>query len=193
MSALPKRFFTPEEYLELEVKAEYKSQYVAGEIFAMAGTGLVHNEVVLNILTGLRNQFRSRACPNFISKTSGSGSRRRGFTPTRMSWRFAASRKFEGKKTDPPSLLNPEVIFEVLSPSTEAFDRGDKFARYRRLETLRDYVLVSADRMRVEHHHLQDNGVWAYADHGEPGRGAAPCQRRLRTAPGGNLRAGRLP
>ncbi len=167
MSALPKRFFTPEEYLELEVKAEYKSQYVAGEIFAMAGTGLVHNEVVLNILTGLRNQFRSRACRIYFQDIRLRVAEAGLYTyPDVMA--LCGEPKFEGKKNDPPSLLNPEVIFEVLSPSTEAFDRGDKFARYRRLETLRDYVLVSADRMRVEHHHLQDNGVWAYADHGEP-------------------------
>jgi Uma2 family endonuclease len=66
------------------------------------------------------------------------------------------------------SLLNPQVIFEVLSPSTEAFDRGEKFARYRKLDSLTDYVLVSAERMRVEQHTLQLSGVWTYAEYEHP-------------------------
>jgi Uma2 family endonuclease len=71
--------------------------------------------------------------------------------------------------TNPPSLLNPQVIFEVLSPSTEAFDRGIKATRYRRVETLSDYVLVSTDRMRVEHYHLRDDGVWVFDELVESG------------------------
>lgn len=75
--------------------------------------------------------------------------------------------KFD-RSTDPNSLLNPQVIFEVLSPSTEAFDRGDKFARYRRLESLTDYVLVSSVRRRVEHFVRQEAGVWALREYNQP-------------------------
>jgi Uma2 family endonuclease len=60
------------------------------------------------------------------------------------------------------------VIFEVLSPATETFDRGDKFARYRKLDSLTDYALVSADRMRVEHHALQPSGVWTLEEYEHP-------------------------
>ena len=167
MNALAKRFFTPEEYLELENAAEYKSQFVDGEIFAMAGGGRGHNEVLLNIITELNSQFRGRSCRVYFQdirlRVAASGL----YTyPDAMA--LCGEPKFEGKPGDPPSLLNPAVIFEVLSPSTQAFDRGDKFTRYRRLQTLRDYVLVSARDMRVEHHHLRDDGVWTYLDHRAP-------------------------
>ena len=68
----------------------------------------------------------------------------------------------------PRTLLNPQVIFEVLSPSTEAFDRGDKFARYRRLGSLTDYVLVTSEFMRVEHFVRQENGVWGMTEYDQP-------------------------
>ena len=76
--------------------------------------------------------------------------------------------RFTDSGKQPPSLLNPRVVFEVLSPSTEGFDRGIKFERYRRLESLSDYVLVSADRMRVEHHYLRDDGKWDLDDLSRP-------------------------
>src|SRR6202012_3542355 len=66
--------------------------------------------------------------------------------------------------SDPQTLLNPQVIFEVLSPSTEAFDRGDKFARYRQIESFTDYVLVSSDRMRVEHYVRLQQGNWSFRE-----------------------------
>jgi Uma2 family endonuclease len=164
MSALPKRFFTPEEYLELEGKAEYKSQYVAGEIFAMAGTQPAHNRVLLNIIAGLNTRFQGRSCDVYFQDIRLRVAGGDLYTyPDVMA--LCGEPQFEGVGSNPPSLLNPQVIFEVLSPSTEAFDRGDKFARYRRLDSLTDYVLVAADRVWVEHHRLQDNGVWAYAEH----------------------------
>lgn len=166
VSALPKRFFTPEEYLELEVKAEYKSQYVAGEIFAMSGVQPPHDRVVGNILAGLHLRFRGRSCDVFTSDIRVRAAAGDMYTYPDVT-ALCGEPKFEGKKNDPPSLLNPAVIFEVLSPSTAAFDRGEKFARYRRLETLRHYVLVSADQMRVEHHQLRDDGVWVLNDLGE--------------------------
>ena len=167
MSALPKRFFTPEEYLELEGQAEYKSQYVAGEIFATAGAQPSHDRIAGNIIIALGLRFRGRPCDVFTSDMRVRAAAGDLYTYPDVT-ALCGEAKFEGRDGQPPSLLNPQAIFEVLSPSTEAFDRGDKFARCRRLETLRDYVLVSADRMRVEHHRLQDSGVWAYDDLREP-------------------------
>ena len=167
MSALPKRFFTPEEYLELESEAEYKSQYVAGEIFAMSGAQPAHDKIVGNIIAGLHNRFRGKSCDVFTSDMRVRAADDLYTYPDVTA--LCGEPKFEARGKQPPSLLNPVVIFEVLSPSTEAFDRGIKFARYRRLETLRDFVLVSADRMRAEHHWLQDSGVWAYEDCIDPG------------------------
>ncbi len=67
----------------------------------------------------------------------------------------------------PQSLLNPQAIFEVLSPSTEAFDRSDKFERYKKIESLTDYVLVASETMRVEHYVRQDAGGWLYREYHE--------------------------
>ena len=166
MSALPKRHFTPEEYLELEVKAEYKSQYVDGEIFAMAGAQPWHITVTGNLIAGLILRFRGRNCNVYFSDMRLSV--RAGGLYTYPDVMALCGKPEFDDAYKPVSLLNPQVIFEVLSPSTEAFDRGDKFTRYRKLDSLTDYVLVSADRMRVEHHALQPSGVWSYEEYEHP-------------------------
>ena len=165
MSALPKRFFTPEEYLALEVKAEYKSQYIDGEIYAMAGTQPAHNDIVWNIAGELRNQFRGRPC-----KAAIGDQRVRVEAGALYSYPDVAAWCGEARfdEVNPPCLLNPQVIFEVLSPSTEAFDRGEKFARYRLLESLTDYVLASSERMRVEHYVRQAGGDWTFRSYDQP-------------------------
>jgi Uma2 family endonuclease len=165
MTALPKRIFTPEEYLELEGKAEYKSQYVAGEIFAMAGAQPVHDRITGNIFAGLHSRLRGRSCDVFTSDIRVRAADDLYTYPDVTA--LCGEPKFESQGKNPPSLLNPSVIFEVLSPSTEVFDRGIKFDRYRRLETLTDYVLVSTAEMRVEHHRLREDGVWVFDDLGE--------------------------
>ncbi len=166
MSALPKRFFTPDEYLELEYKAEYKSQYFAGEIFAMAGVQPAHDKLATNLIVALGLRFRGRSCDVFSSDMRVRAADDMYTYPDVTA--LCGEPKFSDVGVNPPSLLNPRVIFEVLSPSTESFDRGIKFARYRRLETLSDYVLVSTDRMRVEHHRLREDGVWVLDDLGTP-------------------------
>ena len=166
MSALPKRFFTPEEYLEREAKAEYKSQYFAGEIFAMAGVQPSHDRININLITALHQRFRGKPCSVFTSDMRVRAADDMYTYPDLTA--LCGEPEFATVGKQPPSLLNPRVIFEVLSPSTEAFDRGIKFARYRRLETLTDYVLISTHQMRVEHHRLRDDGVWDYEDLGEP-------------------------
>ena len=72
------------------------------------------------------------------------------------------------RKTGPATLLNPQVAFEVLSPSTEAFDRGDKFTRYQLLDSLMEYVLVASERMRIEHFARQPDGTWRLSEYTEP-------------------------
>ena len=158
MSALPKRLFTPEEYLALEIKADYKSQYVAGEIYAMAGAEPEHIEITDNLTAMFRSRFRGRPCRSYSSEL-------RVRVKAGDLWTYpdltvvCGERRFD-RSSDPASLLNPQVIFEVLSPSTEAFNRGDKFARYQCLESLTDYVLVASNRMRVEHFNRQPDDRW---------------------------------
>ncbi len=163
MSALPQRRFTQEEYLELELKADYKSQFVAGEIFAMAGAQPEHIEITDN-LTGLfRNLLRGRPCRAYANELRVRVQQADLWTYPDLAV-VCGEPRFE-TAFNPHSLLNPQVIFEVLSPSTEAFDRGDKFARYRLLESLTDYVLVSSERMRVEHFLRLTDGSWKYMEY----------------------------
>ena len=166
MTALPKRFFTPEEYLLLEDQADYKSQYVDGEIFAMAGAEPEHVEIMVNIAAELRQHFRGRPCRSYSSDM------RVRVQPGGL-WTYpdvvalCGEPQFD-RTNAPATLLNPQVIFEVLSPSTAAFDRGDKFNRYRLLDSLTDYVLIAVDRMQVEHHTRLDDGTWRLAGYHQP-------------------------
>lgn len=165
MSALPKRYFTQEEYAMLEEKAEYKSQYVAGEIYAMAGVEPWHDAIVQNLGGMFYVRFRGRPCRSFSADVK-----------IRVKagdlWSYADMSALCGtpvydKSARPQSLLNPQVIFEVLSPSTASFDRGDKFERYKRIESLTDYILVASETMRVEHYVRQDAGGWLYQEYHE--------------------------
>lgn len=166
MSALPKRYFTPEEYLALEDKAEYKSQFVAGEIFAMAGAQPPHVIIQSNLIGELHYRFRGRECRVFSSDMRVQVRRGELYSYPDVS---ALCGKPEYDATKPASLLNPQVIFEIVSPSTEAFDRGDKFARYRRLDSLSDYVLVDSQQIRIEHYVRQDGGAWTLTEYNQPG------------------------
>ena len=166
MSALPKRFFTPDEYLDLEVKAPYKSQYVGGEIFAMAGTQLIHNEILGNIVAGLHGRFLGRPSRVYFQDIRLQDKPGDLYTyPDAMA--LCGEPKLDTTRK-PHGLLNPQVIFEVLSPSTEGFDRGDKFTRYRKLESLTDYVLVGSEQMSVEHFVRQADGAWSFRAYDQP-------------------------
>ncbi len=166
MTALRKRSFTPQEYLELECKADYKSQYVAGEIFSMAGAQSAHVIIGVNLLGELRNRLRSRKCHVFSNDMRVRAESSDLYTYPDASV-LCGKPEFDFS-SKPESLLNPQVIFEVLSPSTELFDRGDKFARYRKLDSLTDYVLVASEAMRVEHYVRQDGGAWILTVYDQP-------------------------
>ncbi len=167
MSALPKRYFTPEEYITLEVKADYKSQYVAGEIYAMSGAQPWHVRVMNNLGGMLYNRLRGRPCEYYMADMRVRVKAGELWTYPDLA-ALCGEPKFD-KSHRPYSLLNPQVIFEVLSPSTEEFDRGDKFLRYQKLDSLTDYILVSAARMRVEHYVRQEGGSWIFHHHEQPG------------------------
>ena len=143
--------FTPEEYLASERKATVKSEYLNGEILAMSGASLAHNLITVDIATELNIQSRGRGwdvcMSNMRVKTGTKGAY---FYPDVVV--FCGDSQFEDNVFD--TLLNPILVIEVLSPSTEAYDRGEKFAHYQELTSLREYILVSHDRIRVEHYHL---------------------------------------
>jgi Uma2 family endonuclease len=149
--------FTQEEYLTLERSSEIRHEYLDGFVYAMAGESPTHSTICFNLAVTVGLQLRGGPC--------------RGFSPNMKVRTGEASLyaypdlavvcgepAFHDKHGD--VLTNPTVIFEVLSPSTEAYDRGEKFARYRTIETLRDYVLLAQDGPRVEHFSRQPDGTW---------------------------------
>jgi Uma2 family endonuclease len=144
MSTQPVPFLTPEQYLEIERAAERKSEYLNGEMFAMAGTSTDHNLVVSELILQLGPQIRSRGCRFFHQDV------RVRITATGL-YTYPDFAIVCGKPelVDSDTLLNPTTIIEVLSPSTEAYDRGKKFEHYRTIPTLRQYGLVAQDRMSV--------------------------------------------
>lgn len=155
---------TPEEYLIRERQAEYKSEYVDGEIRAMTGASRNHNRIVLNIGAHLHAQMRGRPCEAYISEMRVRV-RRTGLYAYPDVVALCGEPEAEDERTD--TLLNPSVIVEVLSPSTQSFDRGDKFAHYRRLESLEQYVLVAQDRVRVESY-LRRGEEWVLSETTDP-------------------------
>jgi Uma2 family endonuclease len=164
MSSPNPTFVTPGEYLDLERKAEIRSEYIAGHIYAMSGASRRHNLIAGNLHGLIWNQLRGRACEAYM------GDMRVKVSPTGMYTYpdlivVCGEPRFEDAYAD--TLLNPVVIVEVLSESTEAYDRGEKFAHYRRLETLREYVLVAQDKIRIEHY-LREGEQWILSEISDP-------------------------
>ncbi|MDQ2805529.1 MAG: Uma2 family endonuclease [Chloroflexota bacterium] len=160
MSAQPQPYYTPEEYLALERAAEYKSEYLDGAIFAMSGASERHNVIAFNIARQLGNELEERPCRVYINDMRVRVAATGLYTYPDVSV-VCGPREFADDQQD--TLLNPTVIVEVLSPSTEKYDRGLKFAHYWRLPSLTDYVLVAQDQLRVEHFQRQGNGWFVTA------------------------------
>jgi Uma2 family endonuclease len=156
MSALPK-MYSPQEYLALERKSSYKSEYWDGEIFAMAGASERHNLISLNVGAELRTQLRGRNCRVYPSDM-------RVRIPATGLYTYPAiivvcgKPQFEDREQD--TLLNPTLIVEVLSASTENYDRGRKFQNYRSLASLTEYLLIAQDEVHLEHYLRRPDQQW---------------------------------
>jgi len=151
----PLRPYSPADYLALERSAESKSEYIDGVIVAMAGASHEHSLIAANLIGELRTALRRQPC-----EVHGSDLRVSVLTGALYTYPdvtvVCGEPTFEDAAAD--TLTNPTVIVEVLSPTTEAYDRGEKFARYRRLPSLRTYILVSQDRPRVEWYTRGESG-----------------------------------
>jgi Uma2 family endonuclease len=155
----PKKRFTPQEYYDLERVAEYKSDFYAGEIFAMAGGTIRHSRICTNLIRETGNRLKGTPCETFESNL-------------RLKIKLSGLRNypdmsvycgpFEYDEEDPSreTVTNPTVLFEVLSPSTEAYDRGFKSENYRRIPSLKAYLLVAQDKPHVEIYQRQSDGSW---------------------------------
>lgn len=140
---------TAEQYLALERVAEFKSEFINGELVAMAGGGAPHSIIALNVGGELRARLRGSSCQPYNSDMRVNVDATGLYTYPDVAVVCGESRFPNDGRRD--TLLNPTVIIEVLSPSTEAYDRGAKFAHYQCLESLREYVLIAQDQPRVEH------------------------------------------
>jgi Uma2 family endonuclease len=159
MASVPNYYVTPEEYLTLERKAEFKSEYMDGVVYAFAGGSPRHNLIVANIITTLVTQLKGRPCRAY---------------PSDLKVRTPNSKRFfypdvsvvcgEDELADDAQdvILNPKLIVEVSSESTAAFDRGKKFLSYQQIDSLQEYVLVSQDDILVEAYVRQGNDKWLY-------------------------------
>jgi Uma2 family endonuclease len=161
MSSEPVRRLSPEDYLAFERQAEIKHEYVDGEVFAMSGASARHNVIVANLVIELGLQFRGRPCRVFSSDQRVAVSADGPFYYPDLA-ALCAEPRFLDEQFD--TLLNPEVVIEVLSPSTEAFARGLKFAHYRAIPSVREVVFVTQDAVRVERF-VRREGEWVLSDH----------------------------
>jgi Uma2 family endonuclease len=159
--ALPEKYLrlTVEEYLAQERAGTERHEYLDGYVYQMAGESLAHSTINANVTGRLMMQLLGKPCrvlsPNMKVRASLTGL---------FAYPDAAvvcgEPQFHDKSKD--ILINPAVIVEVLSPSTENYDRGGKFFRYQQLESLVDYLLVSQDEPRIEHYARHDSGQWLY-------------------------------
>ncbi|BDI16015.1 hypothetical protein ANSO36C_18170 [Nostoc cf. commune SO-36] len=148
-------YISPEEYLEGEKVSEIKHEYIDGQVYAMAGASDAHVTVSMNVSMLLRNHLRGSGCRVYMLDMKAQiDIINRYFYPDVMVTCDTRDKEFEYFKR------HPSLIIEVLSESTEGYDRGKKFASYRHLESLQEYVLISPDRMSVECFRRNEDGHW---------------------------------
>ena len=164
MSTVPKKRLTEAEYLARERAADFKSEFYRGEMFAMAGASREHNLITMNLGTALNTQLRDTDCEVYPSDMRVKVSPTGLYTYPDVTVACDQPR-FEDEQSD--TLVNPLVIVEVLSESTEAYDRGAKFEQYRRIDSFREYLLVAQDRVHLEHFSRQDDGNWLLREYSE--------------------------
>jgi Uma2 family endonuclease len=156
--------FAPEDYLTFEREADTRHEFLDGEVYTMAGESLPHSRICMNLAREVGNSLKGKRCeplsPNMKIRTSSASL----FAYPDLTI-ICGEPLFHDRKKD--VLTNPQIIFEVLSPSTAEYDRTTKFQKYRMgKETLTDYILVSQDKPFVEHFTKQGNGSWVYQSYG---------------------------
>lgn len=150
-------YLSPEAYLERERAADDKSEYLWGEMYAMAGSSPEHSIITVNLTGTMFALLKGRTCQAFSNDMKVRTDPRGLYAYPDLSV-VCGEPRFHDEKRD--VLTNPTVIIEVLSPSTEAFDRGRKFAQYQTIDSLSDYLLVAQDEPQVDHYARQPDNRW---------------------------------
>lgn len=147
--------FTPEEYFAWEEQQLERHEYIDGEVYAMSGGTQNHSDIAMNFGFMLKSYLRGSGC-----KTFNSDLRIKIFESNKYTYPDLSVTCDDRDKTTPQYITHPCLIVEVLSPSTEAYDRGNKFKLYRKNPSLRDYVLVESDRMAIDLYRKDEAGNW---------------------------------
>jgi Uma2 family endonuclease len=159
MTRLAKKLYSAEEYFALEEVAETKSEFVDGEIFPMAGASDNHLRIVRNVSGDLWLQFKKTTCEVFVNELRIQVRDEKDYTyPDIVA--LCGTLNYYRKRRD--TITNPALIMEVLSKSTEAYDKSLKFERYKAIQTLQEYVLIRQDKIEVVFYQKQDTNVWQF-------------------------------
>jgi len=166
MTTKPELHLTPEEYLRIERAAEWKSEYVDGEMFAMSGASPRHVLIATNLSRVLDNRLIESPCNVYGVDLRVATDRRRHYTYPDLVV-VCGPLEFVDDRHD--TVTNPTLIAEVLSESTEKYDRGEKSERYRGVPTLSEYLLVAQNRIHIELYTRQPDGGWVLREWSDPG------------------------
>ena len=161
MSPRVQPYVAPEAYLALERQATYRSEYVNSRVYALAGASHRHNLIAGNTFAELRAQLRGRPCFAYVNDMRVKVSSTSMYTYPDVVGLCGAP-QFEDEHAD--TLLNPSALIEVLSDSTERYDRGKKFGYYRSLPSLGEYLLVAQDEYRIDYYRREADGRWLIGD-----------------------------
>ncbi|MGI8654711.1 MAG: Uma2 family endonuclease [Pyrinomonadaceae bacterium] len=181
MSTQPKQPYTLEEYFALELANNEKYEFWNGEVFCMSGASLAHNQIAINMGTEARMQLRERGCQVFPSDL-------RVKVPAYLPYRYPdltamCEQPVIEKLGGLEMLVNPALIVEILSPSTEAFDRGDKFTYYKSIHSFSEYLLIAQHRPHVSQFIKGERGVWTFREFNDLAEmvqcAAVPCTLAL--------------
>jgi Uma2 family endonuclease len=156
MRGQPQRHYTVDDYFGIEADSPIKHEYYDGEIFAMAGASLEHNEIAANVLVTLRTALRGSECRAY-------GSDLRLMTPAGLFTYpdvMVICGRAERVPRRPDTVVNPVVLVEVLSDATRDYDRGEKLALYKTITTFKEYLLIEQAGVLVEHHQRGQRGAW---------------------------------
>jgi Uma2 family endonuclease len=158
MSTPTSRFLSPQEYIEIERKADYKSEYLNGEMFAMSGVSRRHDRIVVPLTMLIGRHLNGKKCEAFSANMRVLAAPSGLYTYPDLSV-ACDEPQFIDPQVD--TLINPALLVEVLSPSTEDYDRGKKAKLYRAIPSLQELLLVSQDSYEVELYRRQTDGTWS--------------------------------
>ncbi len=158
MTAQPEHLLDFDELLAMEEASPVRHEYIGGRLYAMAGGTIVHAHIIANLTTAAHGRLRGKPC------RGASGDQRVRTSNNATNWYYPdfliMCPPFRIHPRDKDALLNPRALFEVLSPGTAEFDRTGKFDEYALIPELSDYILISSDKVRVEHFHRADDQEW---------------------------------